>query len=79
MPKKISKKDMEALADLIREKGFKVIEFGDFLYTVYVNNPEKDMEVIIGHDAGHFVSNGKIPGFPMTSHGHGGIPYRFAI
>jgi len=71
---------MEALAELIREKGYKVVKlekerFRTLPYMVEYG----DNQVFIRQGEGHFVATGRISGFPVTSHGYGGALYRFVI
>lgn len=79
MPKKIHENDMEALAELIREKGYKVYRVegcGNFTFKVLKNGNEP---IHIGQYRGMFVSNCYIPGFPMSPLGEGEMRYQIAI
>ena len=87
MPGKISEKDMEALADLIREKGYDVYREKDLsIFTfraVKLKASNKGLgrihSIYIGQYRGMFVSTHYIPGLPMSPLGEGDMRYQIAL
>lgn len=79
MPKKITEGDMMALAELIREHGFKVYSvenMGNFTFRVVQENC---ITIFIGQYRGMFVSTHYIHGFPMSPLGEGEMRYQIVL
>lgn len=90
MSEKITEEDMDALAELIREKGYTVYKvydirkYGNFSFKAVKENGKGHgyyTTILVGQYGGMFIADGYLPGFPMSRLDKGGeiIKYQIAL